>query len=89
MQLLTAKSVDPSSDPEVSTSIIDLVDRMVPQYLRTMMNTPNIQVLFDFILRALTVPEIMPKRSAAHFWVCGVSLIQATETDGMYRPYSL
>ncbi len=60
---------DPSSDPEASAAAIELVDRMLPHYLSSMMNTHNIQLLFDFLLRSLTVPEVMPKRSAAHCWV--------------------
>ena len=66
---------NPSCDPEASTAVIDLVERMIPQHLSSMMNTESIQVLFDFILKALTTPEIMPKRSAAHFWVRHTSLM--------------
>ena len=60
---------EPSSDPEVASSGIDLADKMVPHYLDCMMSTQNIQKLFDFVLRAITAAEIMPKRAAAHFWV--------------------
>lgn len=59
---------DPSLDPEASAAAIGLVDGMIPRYLGIFMNTSNVQYLLDFILRSLTVPEIMPKRSAAHFW---------------------
>ena len=60
---------DPSSDPEVASSGIDLADKMIPHYLDCMMSTPSIQKLFDFILKAITSAEVMPKRAAAHFWV--------------------
>lgn len=42
---------------------------MVPHYLDCMMSAQNIEKLFDFALKGLTAAEIMPKRSAAHFWV--------------------
>lgn len=60
---------EPSSDPEVASSGIELADKMVPHYLDCMMSAENIQKLFDFTLKALTAAEIMPKRAAAHFWV--------------------
>ncbi|KAL9072773.1 MAG: hypothetical protein Q9161_003314 [Pseudevernia consocians] len=70
---------EPSSDPEVASSGIDLADKMVPHYLDCMMITENIQKLFDFTLKALTVAEIMPKRAAAHFWA---TFIQKYEVSG-------
>ena len=46
-----------------------MADKMVPHYLDLMVGVQDIQKLFDFILKAITAAEIMPKRAAAHFWV--------------------
>ena len=79
---------EPSSDPEVASSGIDLADKMVPHYLDCMMITENIQTLFDFTLKALTVAEIMPKRAAAHFWVSIYSCLRVSSSDHGCRPPS-
>ena len=65
---------DPSAEPEVSHSLISLLESMVPEYLGNMIAIKTIQVLFDFVLRALTVPDIMPKGASAGFWVSLVHL---------------
>lgn len=70
---------EPSSDPEVASSGIDLADKMVPHYLDCMMSAQNVQKLFDFALKALTAAEIMPKRAAAHFWA---TFVQQYEVSG-------
>ncbi|KAL6712789.1 member of the karyopherin-beta [Lecanora helva] len=59
---------DPSTDPEASTSAIGIVERMIPRYLSCLLKSNDTQTLLDFILRALTVPDLMPKRAAAQFW---------------------
>ncbi|KAF6223554.1 hypothetical protein HO133_000397 [Letharia lupina] len=75
---------EPSSDPEVASSGIDLADKMVPHHLDCMMNTQNIQGLFDFTLKALTAAEIMPKRAAAHFWATFVQNFEVSEEVAMF-----
>ncbi|CAD6563862.1 MAG: hypothetical protein ASARMPREDX12_000112 [Alectoria sarmentosa] len=70
---------EPSSDPEVASSGIDLADKMVPHYLDCMMSAHNVQKLFDFTLKGLTAAEIMPKRNAAHFWA---TFVQNYEVSG-------
>ncbi len=63
---------NPTTDPEVASSCIELADKMVPRYLEVFLypqcfdSTP---LLFAFSLRCLTATEIMPKRAAAQFWV--------------------
>lgn len=70
---------EPSSDPEAASSGIDLADKMVPHYLDCMMSAQNIEKLFEFALKSLTAAEIMPKRSAAHFWA---TFVQKYEVSG-------
>lgn len=59
----------PSNDPEIASGVIDLAEKTVPHYLRNMMSMPGIIDFLDFALASLSAHEIMPKKSAAHFWV--------------------
>lgn len=62
----------PRTDPEVSSSCIDLAQKLVPHYLHTFLDVqirPTLSTLFTFTLNCLAASEIMPKRSAAGFWV--------------------
>ena len=60
------------NDPEVASSCIDLTERFIPRYLQVFLS-PNVRntvpSLFSFSLTCLVSTEIMPKRSAAVFWV--------------------
>ena len=63
---------DPAIDPEVASSCIELVGKMIPRYLDIIF-APQFQSLlpsfFIFSMRCLVSPEILPKRSSASFWV--------------------
>jgi len=69
---LTRLLGDPSNDPEVARSCIDFAEKLVPNYLDVLFD-PRLQstvpAFFMFTLQCLTAAEIMPKRSAASFWV--------------------
>lgn len=71
-QTLTRLPVDPTTDPEVASSCIDLTTKLLPRHTALLLN-PNLQSpvndLFTFTFRCLTSSEILPKRSAASFWV--------------------
>ena len=60
---------NPSAEPEVASSIIDLADKMIPRYVSSMTDIPQISRLLSFTLECLASAEILPKRSATHFWV--------------------
>ena len=68
IKLLAALDYNPSAEPEVAASIIDLADKCIPHYLVSMRHLLDIEKLFSFALSSLASPEIMPNRSAAHFW---------------------
>lgn len=65
-------AVNPTKEPEVASSCIDLADKLIPRYLNTF-SEPEVHGampdLFNFALRCLTAAELLPKRSAANFWV--------------------
>ena len=70
--LLTIFTDEPSGDPEIAASCIDLVGKMIPHYFESLFEHQNLDALpglFVFSLRCLAIPEIMPKRAAASFWV--------------------
>ena len=60
---------NPSNDPEISASLISLATTIFSSYLEVAIAASHIEKLFNFILKALTAPDIMPKRSAIQFWV--------------------
>lgn len=64
---------DPNYDPEVASSCLDLADKYIPHYVNNIFKhgqaPDGISFLLRFSLRCLTAADIMPKRSAATFWV--------------------
>lgn len=63
---------DPSQDPGVAQSCIDVFNRMNGRYTNVLLDTAStgesVQPILDFALKALDGVEIMPKRSATDFW---------------------
>ena len=63
---------EPNKDPEVASSCIDFAHKMTINYLK-LFSAPEVPELgaqlFQFILICLTGTEVLPKRSAANFWV--------------------
>ena len=68
IHLIATLNFDPSMEPEVTSSIIELADKCIPHYLASIRKLDNVNNLFNFILSSLSSSEIMPHRSAAHFW---------------------
>jgi hypothetical protein len=63
---------EPSTDPGVAQSCIDVFNRMIPRYLHVLLDLSGagapLQPIFDFAIHALDGTDLMPKRSAADFW---------------------
>lgn len=78
IKLLTSLNHNPSTEPEVAASIIDLANRCVPHYLPSMCFVQEIDKIFNFALYSLASPEIMPNRSAADFWASFVQKYDLT-----------
>ncbi|MCJ1285127.1 hypothetical protein MMC26_004465 [Xylographa opegraphella] len=72
LHLIAAIGHDPTSDPEVASSCIELVAKMIPRYLDIFFE-PQLQSMLPnfltFSIQCLISPEILPKRSSANFWV--------------------
>ena len=70
--VLTFDLDDPSNEPDIASSCIDLSERLihthVQQFYAPAVRDP-ISLLFEFNLNCLETPEIIPKRCAANFWV--------------------
>ena len=70
--LVNAINGDPDNDPEVASSCIDFTQKLTINYLK-LFSASEVQgivpQLFEFVLACLTGMEILPKRSAANFWV--------------------
>ncbi|SLM38968.1 Importin-beta, N-terminal domain [Lasallia pustulata] len=77
LELIGLLEVNPTNEPEVASSCVDLADKLMPRYLNIFLD-PQVQRsmrnLFIFALRCLTAAEILPKRSAADFWTSFVQI---------------
>ena len=63
---------NPTTDPEIASSCINLAAKMIPSYLDIFLypqSFDSIPLLFTFAIDCLTAAEIMPKRAASQFWV--------------------
>ena len=70
-------SGNPSNDPEAARSCIDFAEKLVPNYLDTFFDhrlQSILPVFLVFTLHCLAAAEIMPKRSAATFWVASPTM---------------
>ena len=64
---------DPTNDPEVASSCIELAGKMISRHLDIIFDSrlrAMLPTFFSFTLQCLTTVEILPKRSSASFWVC-------------------
>lgn len=74
---LVERVQDPQSDPEVSQSIVEFLNRMLSRYVDVLVHyqpSERVQMLFWFVLNALIVREPLVKKAAASFWATFVSL---------------
>jgi hypothetical protein len=62
---------DPSSEAEISCGLIEVLTRFMPRYVGAMtsLDVPDLEVLFNFPMICLGIPEHLPQRAAAQFWV--------------------
>jgi hypothetical protein len=69
---------DPRNEAEISSGLIEVLTRYMPQYTNVLLQAPsqeNLSQLFNFALNCLIVPEYLPKRKSAEFWVSSPHLI--------------
>lgn len=63
---------EPSRDPGVAQSCIDVFQRMIGRYTNVLMDTAGnggmVAPILDFSLQALDGTDLMPKRAACSFW---------------------
>jgi hypothetical protein len=63
---------DPRSEAEIASGLIEVITRFMPRYINVLLGTlsqPDLELLFNFPLLCLGIPEYLPKRTAAQFWV--------------------
>jgi hypothetical protein len=62
---------DPSSEAEISCGLIEVLTRLMPRYVGVMtsLDIIDLEVLFNFPMICLSIPEHLPQRAAAQFWV--------------------
>jgi hypothetical protein len=68
-------SGDPSADPGVAQSALDVFTRMIPRYSHILLDTSSasgdlVQPILDFAIKSLSGADLLPKRSAAELWRC-------------------
>ncbi|KAL9103509.1 MAG: hypothetical protein Q9163_001465 [Psora crenata] len=69
-----------SRDPDLVASIIQLMEKLVPHHLHSMLKLgPKLNYLFALSLSALAAEQVTLKRAGAHFWA---SFVQRHEYDG-------
>ena len=83
---LTDMSDIRSQDPELKASIIELMQKMIPNYMQSMtMLGAALDDLFALALLALAGEQVLLKRAAAHFWVTRISIFWRSENDRSIR----
>ncbi|KAK5000317.1 member of the karyopherin-beta [Elasticomyces elasticus] len=77
----------PSTDPEIAQSCVDVVARLIPRYVDVLLGLQPVELLehvFTFTILCLTGPDPLPKRSSTSFWA---SFIRLTNPQ-QYPDYS-
>lgn len=67
---------DPRNEAEISSGLIEVLTRFMPKYTDVLLETPgqeDLSYLLNFTMQCLIVPEYLPKRKAAEFWVSSTS----------------
>lgn len=68
---------DPRDEAEISSGLIEVLTRFMPKYTDVLLETPSqedLSYLLTFTMQCLIVPEYLPKRKAAEFWVSKISV---------------
>jgi hypothetical protein len=69
---LVAEIRDPREDSDVASNLIEVIKAFIPTFLPVLLKlqpVSQIETLLEFTLKALEVPEPLPKRAAIQFWV--------------------
>jgi hypothetical protein len=69
---LFAEIRDPREDSDVSSNLIEVLKAFIPTFLPVLLKlqpVSQIETILEFTLKALEVPEPLPKRAAMQFWV--------------------
>ena len=69
---LIAEIKDPREDSDVSSNLIEVLKAFIPTFLPVLLKlqpVSQIETILEFTLKALEVPEPLPKRAAIQFWV--------------------
>ncbi|MCJ1404831.1 hypothetical protein MMC11_008057 [Xylographa trunciseda] len=86
LQLVAAVGYDPTQDPEVASSCIELAGKMITRHIDVFFDSQLQSMLpnfFAFSMQCLISPEILPKRSSASFWA---SFVQIQEQSAQIQP---
>jgi hypothetical protein len=65
---------EPRNEPEITDALIRVLSAFMPKYVNVILGLQpqeDVALLFQFVGTVLSVPEPLPKRTAAAFWVCG------------------
>ncbi|KAF2434747.1 ARM repeat-containing protein [Tothia fuscella] len=68
---------DPRSEAEIASGLIEVLMKFMPRYTNVLLGVPSqadLELVFSFPLKCLTIPEYLPKRSATKFWADFLSL---------------
>jgi hypothetical protein len=63
---------DPREDSDVASNLIEVLKSFIPTWLPVLLKlqpVSQIETILEFTLKALEVPEPLPKRAAIQFWV--------------------
>lgn len=73
---LTREMGDPSQDPEVAQSLIELLGAYTQDHMAVLKAElgPDLEYAFHFTIAALRSQDILPKRSSTSFWVRSLDL---------------
>jgi hypothetical protein len=93
LTLIQAKP-DPREEPEVSQSIISVLVKCVPTYIDLLLHlepADHVKTMFDFLIRAVEIPEPLPKREALSFWVSLSAIFTLINTSlaSLFVPQSI
>jgi hypothetical protein len=63
---------DPREDSDIASNLIEVLKSFIPGFLPVLLKlqpVSKIETILEFTLKALEVPEPLPKRAAIQFWV--------------------
>ncbi|KAL8692278.1 MAG: hypothetical protein Q9218_002671 [Villophora microphyllina] len=70
-QLIATMNYDPSNEPEIASSCIELASKYIPYHLHVFLDPRcqgQVSQFIEFTIQSIRRQDIMPRRSAALFW---------------------